>query len=81
MRGERIQIPLKRGVIGPPAKLHLMALVAPESIRKESLNFRGIAMGFYRGWRGWGGGGMVALCPQSSLHLRMHEDYAFVCVC
>ena len=48
MRGERIQIPQKRVVIGPPRKLHLMALVALESI---SVNFRGIAMGLYRGWR------------------------------
>ena len=32
MRGERIQIPKKRAVIGPPAKLHLMAFVALESI-------------------------------------------------
>ena len=36
-------------------------------------------MGLYRGWRGGGGGG--ALYPQSSLDPRMHEDYAFVCVC
>ena len=32
MRGERIQIPQKRAVIGPPAKLHFMASVALESI-------------------------------------------------
>ena len=50
MRGERIQIPQKRAVIGPPAKLHLMALVADWC--ENSLNFRGIAMGLYRGWRG-----------------------------
>ena len=37
-------------------------------------------MGLYRGWRGGGGGG-GALYPQSSLDPRMHEDYAFVCVC
>ena len=34
-------------------------------------------MGLYRGWRGGGG----ALYPFSSLDPRMHEDYAFVCVC
>ena len=33
-------------------------------------------MGLYRG--GGGGGGSVS---QSSLAPRMHEDYAFVCVC
>ena len=44
---------------------------------KNSLNFRGIAMNF----TGVGGGGGGALCPQSSLDPRMHEDYAFVCVC
>ena len=36
-------------------------------------------MGLYRSWRGGGGGGgsvrLVSLDP------RMHEDYAFVCVC
>ena len=32
MRGEGIQIPQKRTVIGPTAKFHLMALVALESI-------------------------------------------------
>ena len=42
---------------------------------ENSLNFRGIAMGLYRGWRGGGGGAMSSLDP------RMHEDYAFVCVC
>ena len=34
-------------------------------------------MGLYRGLRVGGG----ALCPQSSLDPRMHEDCAFVCVC
>ena len=62
----RIQIPQKRAVIRPPAELHLMVLVALESISvKYSLNFRGIPMGLYRGWR-WGGGGEGgggALCP------------------
>ena len=33
-------------------------------------------MGLYMGWRGGG-----TLCPQFSLDPRMHEDYAFVCVC
>ena len=82
MRLERIQIPHKRAIIGPPAKLQLMALVALESISvKKSLHFRGTAMGLYRGLREalcgrlWG-----ALCPQSSLDPRMREDYAFVCV-
>ena len=38
-------------------------------------------MGLYRGlWGGGGGGGGGALCPQSSLDPRMHEDYACVCV-
>ena len=32
-------------------------------------------MGLYRGWRVGGGGAMSSLDP------RMHEDYAFVCVC
>ena len=32
MKGERIQIPEKRADDGPPVKLHLMALVALESI-------------------------------------------------
>ena len=45
---------------------------------QNSLNFSGIAMELYRGWRGGGGGG---LCVKSSLNLSMHEDYAFVCVC
>ena len=35
-------------------------------------------MGLYRVGGGGGGGG--ALCPQSSLDPRLHEDYAFVCV-
>ena len=35
-------------------------------------------MGLYRGWQGGGGGGGRAL---SSLDPRIHEDYAFVCVC
>ena len=78
MRGERIQIQ-KWAIIGPPAKLHLMALVALESISvKSSMNFRGIAMGLYRGWR------VEGSVPQSSLASldpSMHEDYAFVCVC
>ena len=43
---------------------------------EKSLHFRGIAMGLYRG-----GGGRGAPCPQSSLDLHMHEDYAFLCVC
>ena len=34
-------------------------------------------MGLYRGWRE-GGGGSV---PLASLDMRMHEDYASVCVC
>ena len=37
-------------------------------------------MGLYRGWRVGGGGG-GALCSQSFLDPRMHENYAFVCVC
>ena len=45
---------------------------------KYKPNFRGIAMGLYRGW--WVGGG-GALCSQSFLDPRMHENYAFVCVC
>ena len=56
-----------------------LALAALESIIVEkSLRLRGIAMGLYRG--GWVGGGGGALCPQSSLDPRMHEDYACVCV-
>ena len=38
---------------------------------ENSLNFRGIAMGLYRGWRGGGGGAMSSLDP------RMHKDCAF----
>ena len=75
MRGERIQISQKLAVFGPLAKLHLMALVALESISVKIV----IAMGLYKGWRGGGGGG--ALCPQFFLDPPMHEDYAFVCVC
>ena len=51
MRGERIQIPQKRAVIGPPAGLGSSI----EHKCENSLNFRGIAMGLYRGWRGGGG--------------------------
>ena len=47
---------------------------------ENSLNFRGIAMGLYRGWRG-GGGSSVSQSSLASLDPRMHEDYAFVCVC
>ena len=42
---------------------------------ENSLNFIGIAMGLYRGWRGWGVGAMSSLDP------RMHKDCVFVCVC
>ena len=42
-------------------------------------------MGLYRGWRVcvcvWGGGGSVPQSSLASLDPRMHEDYAFVCVC
>ena len=46
-------------------------------------------MGLYRGLRGGGGGGGGGSVPQwgggsvpqSALDPRMHEDYAFVCVC
>ena len=36
-------------------------------------------MGLYRGCGGGGGGG--GSVPLASLDPRMHEDYAFVCVC
>ena len=45
---------------------------------ENSLDFMGIAMGLYRGWRGGGGGGGGAL---SSLDPGMHEDYAFMSFC
>ena len=39
-------------------------------------------MGHYRGWHGGGGGrGSVPQSSLASLDPRMHEDYAFVCVC
>ena len=75
MRGERIQIPQKRAVIGPPAKLHSMALVALEN----SLHFRGKAMGLYRGWQGGGGGGLCdPSFPWIPVCMRIKP---FVCVC
>ena len=55
MRGERIQIPQKWAVIETPFD-------GLGSSRENILNFRGIAMGLYRGWRG-GGGGCVPVFP------------------
>ena len=75
MRLERIQIPQKRAVIGPPAKLQLMALVALESISVRKACILGVQLWDFTGVCGRG-----ALCPQSSLDPRMREDYAFVCV-
>ena len=75
MRLERIHIPQKRAVIGPPAKLQLMALVALESISVRKACILGVQLWDFTGVCGRG-----ALCPQSSLDLRMREDYAFVCV-
>ena len=75
MRLERIQIPQKRAVIGPPAKLQLMALVALESISVKKACILGVQLWDFTGVCGRG-----ALCPQSSLDPRMREDYAFVCV-
>ena len=79
--GERIQIPQKRAVIGPPAKLHLMALVALESISvKIVCNFRGIAMGPYEGWRRGGGGGGGLCLPWISVCMRMCPMNFSVCL-
>ena len=79
MRGERIQIPQKRAVKGPSAKLQFLDLVALESFNeKNSLTYRGIAMDFTGVG---GGGGSVPQSSLASLDPRMHEDYAFVCVC
>ena len=75
MRLERIQIPQKRAVIGPPAKLQLMALVALESISVKKACILGVQLWDFTAVCGRG-----ALCPQSSLDPRMREDYAFVCV-
>ena len=75
MRLERIQIPQKRAVIGPPAKLQLMALIALESISVRKACILGVQLWDFTGVCGRG-----ALCPQSSLDPRMREDYAFVCV-
>ena len=75
MRLEGIQIPQKRAVIGPLAKLQLMALVALESIRVRKACILGVQLWDFTGVCGRG-----ALCPQSSLDPRMREDYAFVCV-
>ena len=75
MRLERIQIPQKRTVIGPPAKLQLMALEALESISLRKACILGVQLWDFTGVCGRG-----ALCPQSSLDPRMREDYAFVCV-
>ena len=75
MRLERIQIPQKRAVIGPQAKLQLMALVALESISVRKACILGVQLWDFTGVCGRG-----ALCPQSSLDPRMREDYAFVCV-
>ena len=46
---------------------------------ENSLNFRGIAMGLYRGWR-WGGGGGGALCP-SLPWVRVCMRIMPLCVC
>ena len=75
MRLERIQIPQKPAVIGPPAKLQLMALVALESISVKKACILGVQLWDFTGVCGRG-----ALCPQSSMDPRMREDYAFVCV-
>ena len=75
MRLERIQILQKRAVIGPPAKLQLMVLVALESISVRKACILGVQLWDFTGVCGRG-----ALCPQSSLDPRMREDYAFVCV-
>ena len=42
MRGERIQIPQKRAVIGPPAKLHLMTLAALANISVKIVCILGV---------------------------------------
>ena len=73
MRGERIQIPQKRAVNSETPFDGLGS--SREHKCENSLNFSGIAMGLYRGWRGGGGGAMSSLDP------RMHKDCAFVCVC
>ena len=57
MRGERIQIPKKRAVIGPPAKLHLMALVALESIGMKIVCILGVKLWDFTGVGGGGEGG------------------------
>ena len=75
MRLERIQIPQKRAVIGPPAKLQLMALVALESISVKKACILGVQLWDFTGVCGRG-----TLCPQSYLDPRMREVYAFVCV-
>ena len=67
MRGERI------AVIGPPTKLHLMALVAREHSCENSLHLRGIAMGLYRGWRGGG------LCASSQVDILESDDSLAFC--
>ena len=57
MRGERIQIPQKAGRHRPASETPFDGFGSSREHKCEnSLNFRGIAMGLYRGWRGGGGG-------------------------
>ena len=74
MRLERIQIPQKRAVIGPPAKLQLMALVALESISVKKACILGVQLWDFTGVRGRG------LCAPSLPWIRVCVRIMPLCV-